>query len=131
MSGPLTQVGTIVSGISLDVSRLLYAGSNKTLDFVIPDKNETDGYQILKTIDKGFDKLSFDEELSNDSSEIIFRIADPDGTIKSLLDVPKLMLRFENVMYVASRVPYVAFNEPQVFDIVTRIRIFRSNFEGP
>ena len=118
-----------MAAVSLDVSRALYGGKGLTLEFMIPNRAIPGGWEVLLTLEKGFDRLAQEEEYKGDGSDVRFQVADVLNNVAPVLRRKELHLRFNGEVYAATTVPPVAFNEPQVYTINTKMRMARTNFD--
>ena len=126
--GPLALVDTIVAGVNLDVGRLLYMGPNKTMAFMVPDTTQISGWRIVLTLLKNFNRITGPEKTSGDGSEVIFKVADPDGLLGPVLGLNDLYVEVETEKYSVTNTPPVASNEAQVFTLTCKIRTKRTKF---
>lgn len=126
--GPLALVDTIVAGVNLDVERLLRMGPGKTMIFKVPDTTVVDRWTTLLTLTRYFNRITAQEKTLGDGSEVIFRVADPNAQLVSVLTVKDLHVEVEGVTYSVARVPPVASNEAQVFDFTCKVRTLRNKF---
>jgi hypothetical protein len=129
--GPLTRVGTKVARINLDVSRKLNWGRVGDLEFLVVDRNELDNWRVIRTVTRGFDRLSQSEQTSGDGSEVIIEVvdADPDNSLLPTLRTKDLHLRVDGEIYRVSNTEPIAPNEAQVYTLKCKTRTTRTAFD--
>lgn len=129
--GPLAKVGTKVAKINTDVSRKLNWGRLSGLEFIVPDRTEVDGWRILLTMTKGYDRVSQDEKTDKDGSEVLIEVVDYDETLGlgSVLATTDLHLRVDGDIFKVGSTDPVAPNEAQVYLLKCKIRTKRTNFD--
>lgn len=131
MPGPLVEVSTITGSITLDVSRLLYMGENRTLQFIVPDRNSADQWAVLLTLTEGFNRIVGSEDVVGDGRDVIFKVADLQGTLVPILRTASLHIRLDSgEIYVVSKVPKLAENEAQIFTLQCKEHTLRTNFNS-
>lgn len=129
MAGPLVSVDTIIAGINYDVNRLLRAGVNN-LEFIVPNRSEPSGWEILLTLTRGWDRVTPREDTAGDGSDVIVKVADQgDGDLAGTLETRNLHVRFNNEIFFVASVPPVAFNEAQVYELQCKTRTKRTTFD--
>ena len=126
--GPIALVDTITAGIDLDVQRALYMGPGKTMTFMVPDSTQPTNWRTVLTVIKGFHRITGQERTTEDGSEVIFRIADPDEVLRPVLAMADLHVEVEEIIYSVARVPPVASSQAQVFNLTCKIRPLRTRF---
>lgn len=130
MAGPLAQVDTLLAGINLDIGRQLYMGQNKTMEFLVSDSVQLNNWRIVLTLTKGFHRITGKEKTTGDGSEVIFRVADPDEVLPTVLAMKDLYVRVEDIVYSVTKTPPRASSEAQVFDLTCKIRTLRAQFDN-
>ena len=128
--GPLTRVNTTVARINLDVSRKLNWGRGLTLEFIVVDRNEVDNWRVIKTVTRGFDRLSDTERTSGDGSDVILEVVDIDADLAQVLRTKDLHVRVDGDIYRVASVPPIASNEAQVFTRTCKVRTTRTAFDS-
>ena len=120
MPGPLVEVNTVVSGITLDVNRQLYLGPDSTIQLIRPKKSEADGWEVLLEITENFDRIVGDEQIRGDGKDVIYQVADVEGDVGPLLRTKDLHLRTDTGnLYKVDRVPAIAYTaERELFKIL-------------
>jgi hypothetical protein len=128
MAGPLANVGTITSGINLDVNRSLYWGRNLIMEFFVPDVNEVTGLRLVQTLTKGFNRITGDEVTKGDGKTVIFQVAlvKANEGFQDTIRLKDLQVRVDGETYVVGEVPDVAPNEAQVYTLYCKTRTLRS-----
>lgn len=129
MAGPLTKVGTQVASINLDISRKLNWGKGLALEFIVVDRSQLDGWRILVTRTKGFDRAAQSEKTSRDGSDVMIEVADIPGTLGSIIRTKDLHIRVDDEIYRVASVPPLASNEAQVYALMCKIRTLKANFD--
>lgn len=128
--GPMVTVRTVVAGINLDVGRLLNMGPDKTLKFMVPDTTQMTNWRTELTVVSGFNRITGHEKTSGDGSEVIFKIADPNGTVRPKLALKDLHVEVEGLIYQVGQIPPVASSETQVFTLTCKQRTLRTQFDN-
>lgn len=128
MLGPLTRVGTITAGITLDVDRLLYMGKGRTMKFMVPDTTQIDNWRTVLILKKGFNRITGPEKTQGDGAEVIFKVADLKGAVRPIIGLKELHVEVENQLYSVATVPPVASNEAQVFALTCKTRTQRTKY---
>ncbi len=133
--GPLPNIDTITSAISVDVNRLLTLGDDSALKFYKIDNTVEGGWVLLQTVTRNFDKFSDDPNLGSDGRPTSFRVVDLDLTfdLKALLQTKQLYLRLdlgsdEGERQLIYTVDEPAIEEGQVYTIWVTKRAIKSNF---
>lgn len=130
MAGPLVPVKTQVAGISLDVNRQLNLGPS-TLVFIVPDSTEVTGWRTVKTLIKGFNRVST-EENGNDSKTVVYKAIEKlvlevdEPTLQEVFRMPEVHASCvgETLRVKSAEMP--APDKAQVFTIVCKGRTLRS-----
>lgn len=129
MAGPLVKVDTISAGISLELDRVLRLGKEAQLEFIIPNRNEADGWEVVATAIKYFSRVTAAEGEGGDGSDVVYRVADRTGTLGPVVRLKNLHIRVLGDVYSVSRVPPIAPNRAQVYTLVCGERMARANFD--
>lgn len=129
MAGPLVRVNTLTEGITNDVSRLLNMGPGIVLEFIVPNRLELDGWNVLGTVTRGFDRIVQDENTTGDGSDVVYSVTDPDGLYGTILRTKDLHIRVDDEIYKVAEIPPVAPNEAQVYTLKCKTRTLRAAFD--
>lgn len=129
MPGPLVNVGTIMAGVDLDVSRQLNMGNGITLEFIVPDQTQVDNWRVLATLTRGFDRIRDKEKIQGNGADLIVQVADLSGTLRPTIRSNDLHIRLEGQIHKVSKTPPVASDEAQVFDLICKTPALRTNFD--
>lgn len=113
----------------MDIQRLLYMGTGVFLRFVVPDSNQPDNWRTVLVLTKGFNRRSQGERTLGTGSEVLLDIADLTGGLPAILRLENLHVELEGQMYSVGKVPTVASNEAQVFNLTCKIRTLRGRFD--
>lgn len=129
MPGPLANVDTIVGGVNLDISRLLYYGSDVVLRFIVPDENQLDGFRTLLVLSEGFDRISEKDNTTRPGGPIVFRVADLDGQVALIIREKVLCIEIQDEIFTVGSVPRLPPNVGQIYELIcterkTRMRLF-------
>jgi len=127
--GPLAQVDTSVAGINFDVSRLLNWGKALVLEFITEDRTEPDGWFVVATFTKGFDRVPADEKQDGDGSDVIFGVADPTLIMPDILRSKNLHVRVDGSIFQVAKAPPVAPTVAQVYTLTCKVRTLKTNFD--
>lgn len=128
-TGPIARVNTKVAAINLDISRKLNWGSGLTLEFLAIDKTTVDGWVILKTLRKGFDRIVEENIRDRTTSDILIEVADVASDLGPILRTKDLFIRVDDVEYAVGKVPELASNDAQVYRLVCKVRSVRASFD--
>jgi hypothetical protein len=129
MAGPITDVDTQLAAINFDVNRELRWGQNIILELIVPDRSVSGNWRVLATIVSGFDRVTGQEKAQSESSDAVYKIADINGILPSILRQASLHVRVDNVIQAVASVPQVAANKAQVFTLTCKTRNVRANFD--
>lgn len=129
MAGPLVKVDTVVAATNLHVERLLRLGKEAQLEFLIENRNNVDGWEVVHTEPKYFNRITGSEADGGDGSDVIYKVADRAGVLAPIVRLNKLHIRVLGEVYKVSRVPPVAPNEAQVYTLICGERMARANFD--
>lgn len=127
--GPIAKVNTKVAAINLDISRKLNWGNGLTLEFLAIDRTETDNWDVLRTVTKGFDRVIEDNNRDRTASDFIIDIADVTFDLGPILRTKGLFIRVDNVEYSVGKVPELPSNDAQVYRLVCKVRSVRASFD--
>jgi hypothetical protein len=128
MPGPLAIIDTLTAGINLDINRLLYMGPEKTIKFMVPDTTQLDNWRVELTLTKGFNRITGLEKTQGDGTEVIFKVADPDNVLSTIVRLKDLYVEVEDIIYSVGSVPPVASNEAQVYTLTCKTRTLRNKY---
>lgn len=128
-SGTLTRVGTKIARINLDISRKLNWGRGLVLEFVIVDRSETDGWAIVDSYTRGFDRRTDLERTQGDGADVIFEVVDENGDLPDTLETKGLHIRVDGEIYPVAKTPPVASSEVQTYIISCKTRTRRTVFD--
>lgn len=129
MAGPLVDVDTITGGIGLEVNRILRLGQESELEFIVPNRDELDGWEVLLTITQNFDRVTQDEKTDGEGSDVIYQVADTAGTVGPILGSKDLHIRVLGEVYRVSEIPPVPPNVGQLYTLICGQRTRRTNFD--
>ncbi len=131
MAGPLVRVDTITAAISLDIDRQLRLGKEAKLEFLTPDRTQTNGWKIEYTMLKNFNRVTGAENESGDGSDVVYRAADRSSTgeLGPIVRLKNLHIRVLGDVYKVARVPPVPPNAAQVYTLICGERMARANFD--
>lgn len=127
--GPIARVNTKLASINLDISRKLNWGNGLTLEFLAIDKSTVDGWVILKTRTKGFDRLLEDNSRDRTVSDFIIEVADTEYDLGPILRTKDVFIRVDDVEYSVGKVPELPSNDAQVYRLVCKVRSVRAAFD--
>lgn len=131
MAGPLVKVDTLMNAIALDLGRTLRLGA-PTLELIVPDNTEGDGFRVLFTATKNFNKVSLNEDDGTEGVDVVYQYADmeDDVDLESHVRVRDLHIRVLEDVYKVARVPPIAADEPLVYTFICGERMTRANFDS-
>jgi hypothetical protein len=129
MAGPLVYVDTISAGIPLELDRILRLGKDAVLEFLTPDRNAVDGWKVELTVARNFSRVSYDERVDGDGSDVIYGVADVQGVVGPIIALKDLHVRCLGDVHKVARVPPIAPNKAKVYRIVCGERTKRTTFD--
>lgn len=128
-TGTIARVNTKLAAINLDVSRKLNWGNGLTLEFLAIDKTTIDGWVILRTLTKGFDRFIEDNSRDRTVSDFVLEVADVAFDLGPVLRTKDLFIRVDDVEYSVGKVPELPSNDAQVYRLVCKVRSVRASFD--
>lgn len=130
MAGPMVAVKTQVAGINLDVGRLLNMGSDVILEFIVSDTSEITKWRTVLSMTKSWNRID-ELDSSNDKtgSPAIFKVADLEGTVSTVIRLQDLHVRVEGKLYSVTSVPPVPSHRAQVYTLTCKTRTLRGQFD--
>src|SRR4051812_40048342 len=97
--GPLSNVGTQVTAINLDVSRQLNWGNGLVMEFIVVDPVQLSRWRTVQALTRAFDRAVDSEETNRDGSQVIFEVADLQGNLGDILRLNDLHIRVDGKIY--------------------------------
>ncbi len=124
MAGPLANIDTLIGGVNLDISRLLYYGDGVVMRFIVPDATQLDDWKTLLVLDSGFDRIPNDKG-TPESKLVQFLISDTTGQVVKVIQSDDLHIEILDEIFMVSQVPNIGPNEGQQFTLNCKVRNIR------